>query len=250
VAIPSLRSRLPTFAAFARADVDSVVGHRHASAARIGATTFDHMLWLNRGDHFEAHSLPRIAQLAPAFAPVVGDFDGDGHEDLFLAQNFSATALWTPRFDAGEGLILLGDGHGGFRPMSVLQSGVRVLGDQRGAAAADYDGDGRLDLAVSQNGAATTLWHNRGAIQGVRVRLVGSAGNPFGIGAQLRVMSAQSAGPMREVRAGSGYWSMDAPTAVLAQPPGANSVWVRWPGGRTQTVPLAPNQRELKLTAP
>lgn len=249
-AIPSLRSRFPTFAAFANADVDSVIGRAHASAPRIGATTFEHVLWLNRGDHFEAHSLPAMAQLAPAFAPVVGDFDGDGHEDVFLAQNFSPTALWTPRFDAGAGLLLLGDGHGGFRPLSVLQSGIRVIGDQRGAAAADYDDDGRLDLAVSQNGAATTLWHNRGARPGVRVRLVGPADNPLGIGAQLRVNRASDAGPVREVRAGSGYWSVDAATTVLALPPGASSLSVRWPGGRTQTAPLTPNQRELKVTVP
>ena len=248
--IPSFRSRFATFAAFSRADVDSVLGPARESAARIGATTFDNVVWLNRGDHFEAHPLPGGAQLAPAFAPVVGDFDGDGHEDLFLAQNFSPTALWTPRFDAGEGLLLLGDGHGGFRPMSVLQSGIRVMGDQRGAAAADYDGDGRLDLAVSQNGAATTLWHNRGARPGLRVRLAGAAGNPLGIGAQLRVVTPHGMGPVREVRAGSGYWSMDAATTVLALPGDANALWVRWPGGRTRTVPVAAARRDVKVTAP
>ena len=249
-AIPSLRARFPTHAAFAEADVDSVIGHAHANAPRIGATTFDHILWLNRGDHFEPHPLPAIAQLAPAFAPVVGDFDGDGNEDLYLGQNFSPTALWTPRFDAGAGLLLLGDGHGGFRPLSVSQSGIRVYGDQRGAAAADYDGDGRLDLAVSQNGAATTLWHNRGATPGVRVRLVGPPDNPLGIGAQLRVARGSAMGPVREVRAGSGYWSVDGATTVMALPPGATAISVRWPGGRTQTVSLRPNQREVVVAAP
>lgn len=250
VAIPSFRGRLPTFAAFARADVDSVLGPAKNAAARIGATTFDHVLWLNRGDHFERRALPAVAQLAPAFAPVVGDFDGDGHEDLFLAQNFSPTSMWTPRFDAGEGMLLLGDGRGGFTPMSVDQSGIRVLGDQRGAAAADYDGDGRLDLAVSQNGTKTTLWHNRGGRPGLRVRLAGPASNPLGIGAELRVMTPHGAGPVREIRAGSGYWSMDAATTVLALPLEATALWVRWPGGRVQTVPLSPNQRDVTVTAP
>jgi hypothetical protein len=249
-AIPSLRSRFATYAAFAAADVDSVIGRAHASAPRIGATTFDHMVWLNRGDHFEPHPLPAIAQLAPAFAAVIGDFDGDGHEDLFLAQNFSPTALWTPRFDAGEGLVLLGDGRGGFRPLSALQSGIRVLGDQRGAAAADYDGDGRLDLAVTQNGAATTLWHNRAAVPGIRVRLVGPPDNPHGVGAQLRVVSTAGLGPVREIHAGSGYWSMDAATTVLALPAGAKAISVRWPGGRSETVPIAPGQRAIEVRWP
>ena len=37
---------------------------------------------------FEARPLPAEAQLAPSFYAGVADFDGDGHEDLFLTQNF------------------------------------------------------------------------------------------------------------------------------------------------------------------
>jgi len=103
---------------------------------------------------------------------------------------------------------------------------------------------------VSQNGAATTLWHNRSAAPGLRVRLAGPPDNPLGVGAQLRVVTATGSGPVREVRAGSGYWSMDGATTVLALPARARAVSVRGPGGRTQTVPLAPNQREVKVTVP
>jgi hypothetical protein len=250
VSLPDVRRRIATYADYSKATVDDVLGEFAKNAVRVGATTFDHTLFLNRGDHFEAHALPSAAQLAPAFAAVVADFDGDGHEDLFLAQNFFPTEIGTMRFDAGAGLLLLGDGKGGFRAQSVLESGIEVLGDQRGAAAADYDGDGRVDLAVSQNGAATTLWHNVRGTPGVRVRLDGGPLNPLGIGAQLRVIAGTARGPLREVHAGSGYWSMDGAVTVLALPTGASAVWVRWPGGREQTVPLAPGARELKLRAP
>ena len=76
-----------------------------------------------------------------------------------------------------------------------------VYGDQRGAAYADYDGDGRLDLAVSQNGAATRLFHNRGAKPGLRVRVQGPATNPDGVGAQIRVVYGDRMGPVREIEA-------------------------------------------------
>ena len=247
--IPSVKERFATFAAFADADVDAVVGAGAAAAVRVGATTFDHTVFLNRGDHLESRALPAAAQLAPAFGAVVADFNGDGREDLFLAQNFFPTEINTMRFDAGAGLLLLGDGIGGFHAQTVQQSGISVLGDSRGAGASDFDGDGRVDLAVSQNGAPMTLWRNVGAAPGVRVRLVGPPGNPLGIGAQLRVVAGGARGPVREVRSGSGYWSMDGAIAVLAVPPAASAVVVRWPGGAEDTVTLQTGQREVVIHA-
>jgi len=249
LAVPNVHDRIATYAEYARASVDDVLGDAGRSAVRVGATTFDHLVLLNRGDRFEAHALPAAAQLAPAFAPVVADFNGDGREDLFLSQNFFPTETNTQRFDAGAGLVLLGDGKGGFAALSVQRSGVRVFGDQRGAAAADYDGDGRVDLAVSQNGGPTTLWHNQGAQPGTRIRLTGAPDNPLGIGARLRWVSATARGPVRELHAGSGYWSMDAVTTVLSLPANATGVWVKWPDGKEETVPLsAANRHEMAVT--
>ena len=245
VAIPTVKTQIATYAEFSRANVDELLGPMAKSAVRVGATTFDHTLLLNRGDHFDVRPLPAAAQLAPAFATVVADFDGDGKEDLFLAQNFFPTEIGTMRFDAGAGLLLLGDGRGGFRPLGVRASGISVLGDQRGAAAADYDGDGRVDLAVSQNGAATTLWHNVRGRPGLRVHVNAGSSNPLGLGAQLRVIAGEVKGPVREIHAGSGYWSMDGATTVLALPKGASAVWVRWPGGREETVPIGAGQGDL-----
>ncbi|PYP61128.1 MAG: hypothetical protein DMD26_18435 [Gemmatimonadetes bacterium] len=247
IAVPSTRSRYASYVSYAKATVDDVLDDAARSAVRVGATTFDHIVFLNRGSHFEAHPLPDAAQLAPAFGIVVADFDGDGREDLFLAQNFSPTSLDTPRFDAGAGLLLLGDGRGGFRPLSVRASGISVLGDQRGAAACDYDGDGRVDLAVSQNGAATTLWHNRAARPGVRVTVNAGPNNPWGIGARLQVSAGGQRGPVREIHAGSGYWSVDAPTTVLALPTKADSLIVRWPQGEEKAVAIRAGQKSITV---
>jgi hypothetical protein len=249
LAVPSVKTRFRSFTEYSKASVGELLGDQSPAGVRVGATTFDHLVLLNTGGRFDARVLPPEAQLAPAFAPVVADFDGDGREDLFLAQNFSPTEIETPRLNAGTGLVLMGDGQGSFRPATIAESGIRVLGDQRGAAVADYDRDARIDLAVSQNGAATTLWHNVGATPGIRVQMLGSADNPQLIGAQVRVVNGDEMGPVREVRAGGAYWSVDEPLVVLGAPKGATRLWVRVPGGRTAFVPVAAGQHEVRIRA-
>lgn len=250
VALPAIAQHMRTFNAYADATVDEVLGPAATRAVKLGATTMDHMVFLNRGDRFEARALPREAQLAPAFYAGVADFNGDGKEDVFLSQNFFVTELATPRLDAGRGLLLLGNGTGGLQPLAGQQSGVLVYGEQRGAAYGDFDSDGRIDLAVSQNGAETRLFRNAGAKPGLRVRVVGTAGNPTGIGTQLRLLYGARRGPVREIQAGSGYWSQNGAVQVLGRSGNPTALWVRWPGGREQTTSLTPNQREATVRMP
>jgi enediyne biosynthesis protein E4 len=250
LAMPDVRDRFATFADFSNASIDQVLGTNAATAMRIGATTYNHSVLLNRGDRFEVRPLPALAQAAPAFGIVVTDFDGDGREDLFLAQNYSPTSIELPRFNAGQGLLLLGDGTGGFRGMSVRESGIASLHDQRGAATADFDGDARPDLLLAQHAAPLRLWRNATARQGVRVEAIGLADNPFSIGARLSVIRADGReGPVREISAGSGYWSMSSPTVVLARPADARAVRVRWPSGRSVDVTLG-TSATLRITHP
>jgi hypothetical protein len=206
-------------------------------------------VFLNRGDHFEVRPLPLEAQFSPAFAVCVADLDGDGAEDVFLSQNFFAVDGDTSRYDAGRGLVLRGDGQGGFVPVPGQDSGVRAYGEQRGAALCDYDADGRVDLVVSQNGAETRLYRNTGGRPGLRVRLQGPPGNPHAIGAVLQLVSGGRAGPARELHAGSGYWSVDAATTVLHAAAPATALRVRWPGGRTTTTELPSGAREVTVDA-
>jgi hypothetical protein len=205
-------------------------------------------LFLNRSGRFEARALPFEAQLSPAFAASVADFNGDGHEDVFLSQNFFAVDSDTSRYDAGQGLWLQGDGRGGFQPVSAAESGIRVEGEQRGAAVSDFDGDGRADLVVAQNRAETRLFRNVRGQPGLRVRLAGPASNPHGVGATVRLKFGERFGPAREIHAGSGYWSQDGATLVLGRPTEPTQVWVRWPGGTTTLTDIPPGARDILVS--
>jgi hypothetical protein len=214
------------------------------------ANWLESTVFLNRGSHFEPVVLPFEAQLAPAFAVCVGDLDGDGFEDIFLSQNFFDVPSETSRYDAGRGLWLRGDGHGQFQAVSGTESGLLIYGEQRGAALSDYDQDGRPDLVVTQNGAATKLFHNEAARPGLRVRLKGPPSNPEGIGAVLRLVLGNHLGAAREIHAGSGYWSQDGAVQVLATPEPPTQIEVRWPSGKKVKVQVPTGAREIEVNSP
>ncbi|HKS38067.1 MAG TPA: CRTAC1 family protein, partial [Verrucomicrobiae bacterium] len=177
------------------------------------------------------------------------DMDGDGDEDVFLSQNLFGTHEDASRQDAGRGLWLRGDGKGDLVPVPRQESGVVVYGEQRGAALSDYDRDGRVDLVVTQNGAETKLYRNKGAVPGLRVRLVGPEGNPTGVGASIRLGFGEKTGATREVRAGGGYWSQDSPTQVMGTPTPPVEILVRWPAGATTAAPIPAGAKEISLNA-
>jgi enediyne biosynthesis protein E4 len=240
-AMPFLRARFPTYASFRTATPAEVLGERMSLAKEWRAATLASVLLLNRGEHFEWLPLPQEAQWAPILGISVADADGDGADDIFLAQNFFATRKEIPRLDAGRGLWLRNDGKGRFTAMRGSDSGVVVWGEGRGCATSDIDGDGKVDLVVTQNGAETKLFRNQNARPGLRVRLRGLAGNPEAIGAVARVKYADGEGPAHEIRGASTVLGLRATPVKVA---------VRWPGGKVSEAAVLAGAKEITIENP
>jgi len=81
----------------------------------------------------------------------------------------------------------------------------------------------------------------------LRVRLAGPPGNPTGIGATIRLQSGGRSGPAREIHGGSGYWSQDSAVQVLGLLPEPMQLWVRWPGGQTNTFDVPNGARAVEV---
>ncbi|MBM3847464.1 MAG: VCBS repeat-containing protein, partial [Verrucomicrobia bacterium] len=251
-ALPFVRDTFSTHAAFSRASIADVLGGRASSAgAPLAARYFETTLWLNRGGRFEPQPLPMEAQMSPVFGISVADMDGNGTEDLFLTQNFFGTHAQAFRSDAGRGLVVLGDGKAGFRTLRASESGVSLVGEGRGVAACDFDGDGKVDVAAAMNGAETIVYRNVSKNAGIRVRVNAGTNNPGGIGVQLRAFSEEEWGPVRELRSGSGTGSQDSLIQVLHRPGRITRIQARWPQGKvTEHKPPADLGNSVFLVQP
>lgn len=245
-AMPWLRGKFPSHEAFSHATVDQILSGRPGPPRRWVANELRSMVFLNRGDRFEAKGLPPEAQWAPVFGMAVADFDGDGREDLFLSQNNYAVRPEDVKLDGGRGLILRGDGRGAFVPVSGMESGVLIYAQQRGCAVADLNNDGRPDVAVAEAaGGPVHVLQNLAGLPGLKVRLQGAVGNPDGVGAVLRLKWSDSYGPAREVHGGGGYWSQDSVRTILATPKPATEIEVRWPGGAVTRSPIPAGAKSI-----
>jgi hypothetical protein len=246
---PWLRTQFPTHRSYGLADVAHLLSRCPHPARVLEATTLASMVFLNRGDHFLPVPLPNEAQRSAVLGLVTADFNLDGHLDLFLAQNFFAVSTAISRQDAGRGLLLLGLGDGHFQPIDANRSGIAIYGEQRGAAWADYDGDGRPDLAITQNRGETRLFRNQSPNPGLRVRLQGPPGNPYAIGASLRLLTpGQPPGPTQIIQAGGSYASQSSPILCFPTPTIPAQIEVHWPGGRRSTHPIPPNLDPPSMT--
>ena len=246
LALPELKRRFPSYRAFSVASTETVIAPYRSLSKNLSAATLESTVFINEGEQFSASPLPREAQLAPSFGVGVADLNGDGNHDIVMAQNFFHVEPTISRYDAGRGLLLLGDGKGSFRALSGKQSGIRLYGEQRALSLADFNHDGRTDIAITENHGPLHLLQNINSRPGLRVRLIGTKDNPDAIGATLRIGKAESLGPITEVKAGTGYWSQDASQPILFGP-SEDYIWVRWPDGTESNRQIPSNTRFIEI---
>ncbi|MFQ5877982.1 MAG: CRTAC1 family protein [Acidobacteriota bacterium] len=194
--------------------------------------------------------------LTLAFGCFFFDFDLDGWLDIFVANGHveddinrvqpSVTYAQPPHLFRG----LPG---GRFEP-AAAEAGPHLRRPvvARGAAYADYDGDGDLDVAMSVNDGEAILLRNDGgnANRWLRVRLVGTASNRDAIGAVARLRSAD--GELlgtRTVRSAASYASQSEMVLTFGLGPAGRDggpppdLEVAWPSGATQVFrSLAPGR--------
>ena len=128
-----LRRQYPSYTGFGARTVEEIVSPQALRAANVKeAYTFASAYAENQGDGtFTVRPLPQETQFAPVYAFLAEDVDGDGHQDLLLAGGFYGVRPDRGRYDASYGVLLQGDGQGGFAPADLEASELVIEGEVR-----------------------------------------------------------------------------------------------------------------------
>ncbi|WP_348669455.1 FG-GAP-like repeat-containing protein, partial [uncultured Polaribacter sp.] len=123
--IPDLKGKIEKYDVFAALEIEQVYGDENLqNALHYKATTFASSYIENIGNgRFKMTPLPIEAQFSNINDMEVADFNKDGSLDVLTVGNLFASEIETPRNDAGTGLLILGDGKGGFSALTNKESG-------------------------------------------------------------------------------------------------------------------------------
>jgi hypothetical protein len=148
----SMKKKFTNYKSYATATMDDILSPEQRNGAlRLMSNTSQSCYLRNDGNgKFTMIPLPNEAQISAINGMVVDDFDGDGNLDVIMNGNDFGTEVGTGRYDAFNGLMLKGDGKGGFSPQSILQSGIYIPGNGK-ALVKLRDNSGNYLLAASQN---------------------------------------------------------------------------------------------------
>ncbi|MEX0289134.1 MAG: VCBS repeat-containing protein [Flavobacteriaceae bacterium] len=154
--VPGLKAKIKQYDVFASMEINQVYGDNSLkSSLHYVADTFASSYIENLGNgEFKQSSLPNAAQISNINDILVLDANEDGHLDFLAVGNLYVSEIETPRNDAGNGVLMLGDGKGAFKNVVNLESGFFARGDAK-------------KIEVLQNGTRTKVIvaNNSGPLQ-------------------------------------------------------------------------------------
>ena len=193
-------------------------------------------------DEAPRSDIGRASLLTLGFGCFFFDYDLDGWPDVLVANGHIDADIQRVQSNVKYAMpphLFRNNGKGKFeevtKSLGLAFTSPRV---GRGAAYADFNNDGRLDLLLSTNGGPVYLFRNdaQGTAalnRSLRIKLIGTKSNRDGLGATVRVTSGGET-QTQMLRSGSSYLSASelVLTFGLAQHEKADSIEIRWPSGQ------------------
>jgi len=206
----------------------------------------DH-IWHNDGKGFfdevsDEAGITRPTRDVLSFGGGFFDYDNDGWLDIFIANGhvYPEVEQATPGTHYRQiNSLFHNEGNGKFVEVGKSSgSGFETPYVGRGAAFADFDNDGFIDIVIANNGDSPVVLHNSGANGNhfLNFKLSGKKSNRDAMGARVRVVTGTTS-QIREIAGGGSYLSQSDLRANfgIAKAKRAEIVEITWPSGQRQT---------------
>ena len=130
--VPELKNKIKKYDLFASLDVKDVYGQVNLeNALRLQANSFKSTVLINKQGKFKNHPLPYQAQLSSINDFIIDDFNEDGIKDILAIGNLYNAEIETTRNDAGNGILLIGNGEGQFDSKLRKETGFYAPSDAK-----------------------------------------------------------------------------------------------------------------------
>ncbi|WPP51668.1 VCBS repeat-containing protein [Catalinimonas niigatensis] len=239
------------------------------------------MLHLNRGNLFEGNvQFSEIGQLAGvdatdwSWSALMADLDNDGWKDIYITNGILRRPIdldyinYTYDQEAGQKQSALEKAHS--MPEGAVSNyayqnqgnltfknvsadwGLNEVGYSMGAAYADLDNDGDLDLVVNHlNAPAAVYRNNSGQISEnhfIKIRLKGDQQNPYGVGARV-IVKIEEMEMIQELQPVRGWQSSVDYTLNfgLGKASAIQKIAILWPDGSQQVLLDVPADQFLEV---
>ena len=150
--MPILNKKYLKYASYKGQTIHDIFSSEQISKAIVHQVKMlESVVLLSGPEGYHAQAMPKPAQIAPVYAILPDDFDGDGIVDILLGGNLYNVKPEVGRYDASYGTMLKGLGNGSFEPLSPGQSGILLDGEIRDFARLEAFGENLILVARNNN---------------------------------------------------------------------------------------------------
>jgi enediyne biosynthesis protein E4 len=196
----------------------------------------------------------RLSAPMSGYSVNIADFDNDGSKDIFVSRGDVASPHMADQMQVDQPNTVFRSLNGTWAALTE-EAGFGDLPPRRhrGAAVADFNGDGKLDLVVTSLSAPAEIWINDspGRSHWLEFNLEGTRSNRDGIGARIKIIAGGKT-QYNHMSTASGYASSSAVPVHfgLGSSPVADDVQIRWPSGTVQELKAVSADRVVKIREP